>query len=89
MQKQNSCKKLGVSIMKRTIFCLMVVLGVIFSLSSVCAADLSDAQAIPSDDFLQMPNDDNILDEMDPNYVVPHGHPPFIYYDNQAYDDIT
>ena len=46
----------------------MVVLGVIFSLSSACAADLNDTQAIPSDDFLQtIPGDEISLDEDEDN----------------------
>lgn len=39
--------------MKGKIFCLMLIIGVIFSVSSVCAADLNDTQSIPVDDFIQ------------------------------------
>lgn len=46
--------------MNGKIFCLMLIIGVIFSVSSVCAADLNDTQTIPVDDFIQ--NDINYSD---------------------------
>ena len=39
--------------MNRKIFCLMLLIGMIFSVSSVCAADLNDTQVIPADDFIK------------------------------------
>ncbi len=39
--------------MNGKILCLMLIIGVIFSVSSVCAADLNDTQIIPEDDFIQ------------------------------------
>ena len=39
--------------MNRKIFCLILILGMIFSVSSVCAADLNDTQVIPAEDFIQ------------------------------------
>lgn len=49
--------------MNRKIFCLMLVIGMIFSVSSVCASDLNDAadlndtQIIRVDDFIQHDTD--------------------------------
>ena len=52
--------------MNGKIFCLMLIIGVIFSVSSVCAADLNDTQSIPVDDFIQntqyIQNDINYAD---------------------------
>ena len=54
--------------MKRIIFYLIVILGVLFSFSSVSAEDLNATQTIPSDDFIQMiPSGDVSLDEKNNN----------------------
>ena len=50
--------------MKRAIFYIMLIFGMILSVCAVCAADSNDTQVIPSDDFVQMmPNDDVSVDE--------------------------
>ena len=43
--------------MKYNILCLILVLGVIFSVSSVCATDLNETQLIPTDDSIQITHD--------------------------------
>ncbi|WP_407432583.1 hypothetical protein [Methanobrevibacter sp.] len=44
--------------MNGKIICIMLIIGMIFSVSSVCAADLNDTQVIRIDDFIQ--NDINL-----------------------------
>lgn len=39
--------------MNRKIFCLMLLIGMIFSVSSVCAADLNDTPVIHGDNFIK------------------------------------
>ena len=67
--------------MKRAIFYLIVVFGMIFSVASACAVDLNDTQAIPSDDFVQ--NDEVSLDETDSG--IGESYSINVYYDDQQY----
>ena len=68
MQHSVHPKNFGGIKVNRAIFYLIVILGMILSVSSVCAADLNDTQTIPSDDFVQiMSNDEVSVDDNDEN----------------------